>query len=144
MANAIVTADHVRQDLNRLAELRREELEAERELNEAIDTALTPRMKEKVEAIRSHHLRVRLARSESISHLEANIKAATLTVGATVAADTLQAIYSGGKMTWNSDSLKGFAVEHPEILQFHKKGDPYVSISERSKCDKNKDEKNAA
>lgn len=39
-----------------------------------------------------------------------------------------QAVYNRGRVTWETKSLDGYVVDHPELLRFRKEGDPYVTI----------------
>lgn len=66
--------------------------------------------------------------SAKIAALEAEVKAEVLTAGATVKADSLQAVWSKGRVTYDSKLLDGYAAAHPEIAPFRKEGEPSVSI----------------
>ena len=48
----------------------------------------------------------------------------------------LHAIYAAGRASWDTKALEGYAVAHPEILQFKKVGEPSVSIREMKETKK--------
>ena len=54
--------------------------------------------------------------------------AGVFTIGATVKANGLMAVYNKGRVSWDSKLLDGYAVAHPEILAARKEGDPSVTI----------------
>lgn len=66
---------------------------------------------------------------ERIALLESTIKSGVVKLGSTVKASMLQAVWSNGKTTWNTEALEGYALGgHNEVLNFKIVGDPYVSI----------------
>jgi len=56
--------------------------------------------------------------------------------GESVKSEKLQAIFSKGRTTWDTKSLNGYALAHPELNELKKAGKPSVSIREVK--DKNK------
>jgi len=65
---------------------------------------------------------------EAINALTKDIKDAVLTHGASVKAVHLHAVWSKPRTSWDTKALNGYAVAHPEILEFRKTGRPSVSI----------------
>ena len=65
---------------------------------------------------------------EKIASLEDEIKSDVLTIGATVKGDGLMAVWNKGRVSWDSKTLDGYAVAHPEILVARKEGEPTVTI----------------
>lgn len=63
-----------------------------------------------------------------VAELEADIKARVLEFGSSVKSIVLHAIYSKGRVTWDTKALDGYTAGHPEIGAFRKEGDPSVSI----------------
>lgn len=68
------------------------------------------------------------AAQENAAALEAEIKADVLAAGATVKGTGMSAIYSAGRVSWDTKALDGFAAAHPEIATFRKVGEPSVSF----------------
>lgn len=58
------------------------------------------------------------------------IKEAVLAGKASVKGSSLHAVYSCGRVTYDSKGLDALAVVVPEVLKFRKEGDPSVSIRE--------------
>ena len=79
------------------------ELDAER------DTAMEPALKE-------------------IANLEADIKANILEAGVSAKGSRLHAIWSKGRVSWDTKALDGYVAAHSELLPFRKEGNPTVSI----------------
>lgn len=66
--------------------------------------------------------------ASNIAALEAEIKADVLAGGKTVKGQFLMAVWSKGRVSWDTKALDGFAAAHPEIATFRKEGEPSVSI----------------
>jgi len=64
----------------------------------------------------------------SAAQLEGEIKALVIADGVSVKGTRLHAVYSRGRVTWDSKSLDGYAVAHPELASFRKEGEPSVTI----------------
>jgi len=56
------------------------------------------------------------------------VKDKALLLGESVKGEDLQAVWSKGKTSWNSQQLLGFAKAHKEILEMKKEGAPSISI----------------
>lgn len=65
---------------------------------------------------------------ENIARLTEEIKADVLQIGSTVKGDHMMAVWSKGRVSWDTKSLDGYVVAHPEVAQFRKEGEPSVSI----------------
>jgi hypothetical protein len=63
-----------------------------------------------------------------IEKLTTDIEAAVLKAGESVKGSDLIAVYSAGRVTWNTKALDGYAAAHNEIEQFKKIGKPSVTI----------------
>lgn len=66
--------------------------------------------------------------ADRIEKLEAQAKEATLEEGKTVKGGALQAVYSAGRVTWNSDMLDGMIALLPDIAKARKEGKPSITI----------------
>jgi len=66
--------------------------------------------------------------AQKISTLEADAKTAVLAEGATVKGGALQAVYTKGRVTWDSKKLEGMASLIPQLADARKEGEPSVSI----------------
>jgi hypothetical protein len=56
------------------------------------------------------------------------IKSETLALGQTVKGTRLMVVWAKGRSSWDGKLLDGYAMDHPEILQAKKIGEPTVSI----------------
>jgi hypothetical protein len=66
--------------------------------------------------------------AERITALTDEIKREVLDHGTSVKGAHLQAVYSRGRVTWDTKGLDRYTVEHPEVLRFRKQGEPVVSL----------------
>lgn len=66
--------------------------------------------------------------ADRIEKLEAQAKEATLAEGKTVKGGALQAVFSAGRVTWNSDMLDGMIALLPDIAKARKEGKPIITI----------------
>ena len=53
-----------------------------------------------------------------------DIKTEVLTAGSTVKSSRCMAVWAKGRSSWNGKLLDGYAMDHPEILQAKKIGEP--------------------
>ena len=60
--------------------------------------------------------------------LEAEIKQEVLQHGASVKGGRFYAVYTRGRVSWDSARLDKYAAAHPEVRQFRKEGQPSVSL----------------
>lgn len=68
------------------------------------------------------------ALDETIAATEAAVRGRVLTLGTSVKGASLQAVYSKGKMSWDSKFLQGYAIAVPDILKACEVGEPSVAI----------------
>lgn len=118
----------IAEKLKRLQEFytQREALEAEKQT--LVDQVLTPEIRKRLEDIDAEFASKAEAVDANLAALEAEIKAEVLAHGESVKGEGIQAVWSKGRMTWDSKGLSTFAESHPEILEFQKTGEPSVSI----------------
>lgn len=60
--------------------------------------------------------------------LEAEIKDAVVHRGASVKATRIFAMFYRGRVSWDREKLENYGKAHPEVLNFRKEGEPYVSL----------------
>ena len=92
------------------------------------DLILTPEIRAALAEIDAEERTASEAASAGIATLADEIKAEVVASGATVKGSFLQAVWSKGRVSWDTKSLDGYAAAHPEIAQFRKEGAPSVSI----------------
>ena len=93
-----------------------------------VDQVITPEIKAKIEEINAEFEPAIVAANEKIDALESSIKQHVIAGGETVKGSVLMAVYSKGRVSWDTKALDGYAVAHPEVGQFRKEGAPSVSI----------------
>jgi hypothetical protein len=98
-----------------------DELQAQR-------TVLAAPLQEKITTLTAERDHLTMDLDESITTLTADIKAAVLDLGNSVKATHLHAVWSKPRVSWDTKSLDGYAVAHPELFAFRKEGKPSVSI----------------
>ncbi|MFH1484491.1 MAG: hypothetical protein ABIH46_00325 [Chloroflexota bacterium] len=95
-----------------------------------IDEAIPDEVKAKIEKIKAQFAdRIAVAETNAVS-LAIDVKAAVASLGESVKSKRRHAVYSKGRVSWNSKGLDGYAVAHPEINSFRSEGEPSVSIRE--------------
>lgn len=105
---------------------RRDALEGEKQA--LVDQVLTPEIKKRLEDIDSEIASKAEAVEANIASLEEEVKAEVLAHGESVRGEGIQAVWSKGRVTWDSKGLATYAEDHPEILGFQKTGEPSVSL----------------
>ena len=93
-----------------------------------IDQVLTPEIRRKLDEIEDEFSDKSGAVLEKIGDLEGAIKQDVITEGATVKGKYMMAVFSKGRVSWDTKALDGYAAAHPEVAQFRKEGAPSVSI----------------
>lgn len=121
-------SEDITEKLDRLANYQAERDYLALHKQELIDQVLTPDIKARLEEIEMEFAQRVEAVDENIATLEEEIKNDVIQHGTTVRGTFLRAVWNKGRVTWNTKSLDGYASIHPEILQFRKEGQPFVSI----------------
>lgn len=65
---------------------------------------------------------------DNIRKLTDEIKDDVKVLGASVKANHFQAVYVRGRITWNTDKMEAWMVDHPFLKEARKEGDPSVTI----------------
>jgi len=96
--------------------------------DQARDDAIPEEVKAALADIDAEFAPKQEAVAEKIAALEEQAKVAVLAEGATVKGGALQAVYTKGRVTWDSKKLEGMASLIPELKDARKEGEPSVSI----------------
>ena len=109
------------------------ELYAQRDLSalekqKLIDAILTDEIKAKIAEVEAEFSGKAESVNEKISLLESEVKELVKKSGATVKGQFLHAVFTKGRVTWDSKSLDGYVKAHPELTEFRKEGEPSVSL----------------
>ena len=121
-------SEDITEKLDRLANFQAERDFLALHKQELIDQVLTPEIKARLEEIEMEFAQRVEAVDENISALEEEIKNDVIQHGTTVRGTFLRAVWNKGRVTWNTKAMDGYASTHPEILEFRKEGQPFVSI----------------
>lgn len=65
---------------------------------------------------------------ERAADLEVEIKRDVLTQGASIKGRRLYAVFSRGRVSWDTEALDAYALAHPEVGEFRRQGEPSVSL----------------
>src|SRR6185295_550615 len=76
--------------------------------------ALPTYLRQRLDKIAARYAPEHAECTRAIAHVTAEVKTAVLFHGASVKSEHLHAVYSAGKMAWNTDMLIGVAVNTPE------------------------------
>ncbi len=127
--------DHqkIRLLLDSLAEKRALQEVIRLDKEKARDNVITTEIRQALADIDDEFAGGESAAAISVTNLEDVIRATTLEIGDTVKGDTLYAVFSKPRITWNNPGLEGFAKAHPEMLALRKIGKPSVSIRPANK-----------
>jgi len=93
-----------------------------------IDKIITPELKAQIAEIESEFAPKFDTIDATISECEAGVKSGILELGNSIKGERLHAVWSKGRVSWNTKGLDGFAKAHPEIESFRTQGEPSVSI----------------
>lgn len=118
----------IKQKLDKLTELLAARDVIMLEKQRLLDEILTPEIKARMAEIESEFAQKAEAVNANIAALEAEIRQDVLAHGASVKGAVLHAIFSKGRITWDTKALEGYATAHPELLAYRREGEPSVSI----------------
>jgi hypothetical protein len=118
----------IEQKLDRLSRLYEQKQKYSREKQEIIDRLLTPEIKTKIDEVETEFKQQEEIIVKSIDALESEIKADTSIFGATVKSSGYMAVWSKGRITWDTKGLTTFAGSHPEVMEYRREGKPIVSV----------------
>ena len=92
------------------------------------DAILTTEIKAQLDEIEAERKTAMDALNGGIAGLTQEIKAEIIQHGSSIHGKFLAAIWSKGRVSWDTKALDGYAAAHPEIAPFRKEGEPSVSI----------------
>ena len=64
----------------------------------------------------------------NIKKLEAEIKADVKATGASVKGKFFHAVYVKGRVTWNTDKMDAWVIDHPFLKEARKEGEPSITL----------------
>ena len=114
--------------LNRLESLQAQADVIRLRFQELREQIMTPEIKAALADVDAEEATTLESLNEGITSLTDEVKQAVLDAGETVKGDNLQAVWVKGRVSWDTKSLDGYAVAHPELLGLRKEGSPSVSI----------------
>lgn len=120
--------NEIKSKLDQLAEYQAQRDAAMLEKQTLLDEIYTAEIKARMAEIEAEFSAKTEAVASNIAALEAEIKQAVITHGASVKAAFIHAVFSKGRVSWDTKSLDGYATAHPELLSFRKEGEPSVSL----------------
>jgi hypothetical protein len=68
------------------------------------------------------------AAAENIAKLEAEIKEDVKATGQSVKGSFFHAVYVKGRITWNTDKMEAWIIDHPFLMEARKEGAPSVTL----------------
>lgn len=95
---------------------------------EVIDQVITPEIKARLAEIDEEFFGDEQSIAEEIDRLEGQVKAEVAKLGETVKGKMVQAVWTKGRVSWDTKALDGFAAAYPDLLKFRKEGEPSVSL----------------
>lgn len=123
-----MTENEIKLKLDQLAEFQSQRDVAMLEKQRLLDEVYSDEIKQRMYEIEAEFSGKTEAVDENILALEAEIKQAIITHGASVKGSVFHAVFAKGRVSWDTKSLEGYATAHPELLTFRKEGEPSVSI----------------
>lgn len=93
-----------------------------------LDEAMPDSVKKALAEIATEYMSMHQLVDEKIAALEDEAKEAVLTAGETCKGGAFQAVFTKGKVTWNTEMLDGMIALLPEIGKARKEGKPSVSL----------------
>ena len=118
----------IQEMLDQLAEYQAQQAAIDLRKQELVDAILTAEIKAKLAEIDAEFSPQVEAVAANIAALTDNIKAEVITTGASVKGAHLQAVYTKGRVSWDTKMLDGLAIVFPKLEEARKIGDPSVSI----------------
>ena len=118
----------ISQKIDQLANFQAQRDVLDLEKQSLIDQLIPPEIKARIEELEAEFSGKREVVDEKITELESEIKEEVIRHGATVKGNFLRVVYHPGRVTWDTKSLDAYARARPELLEFRKQGEPFVSI----------------
>lgn len=94
-------------------------------------SAILEQVRAQLETLDAEYSERLRAASEVVSRRQAEVKEAVLQLGESVRQYGIHAVYSRGRVSWDSRGLYRYLENHPELAVFRRFGVPFVSIRYR-------------
>lgn len=114
--------------LNELAELYAQRDISTMEKQRLIDAIMTDEIKAKIAEVEAEYSGKSEAVTEKIAALESEVKELVKENGASVKGQFIHAVFTKGRVTWDSKQLDGLMIAVPQLAQARKEGEPSVSL----------------
>jgi len=118
----------IKQKLDQLADYRAGRDAIMLQKQALMDEIMSAEIKAKLAEIEAEFADKSEAVNANIASLEAEVKQAVIEHGASVKSTFLHAVWTKGRVSWDTKSLDGYATAHPELLSFRKEGEPSVGL----------------
>ena len=118
----------IQEMLDQLAEYQAQRALLDVKRQELVNEVYTPEIQARLTEIDIEFAPLFNAVDENINALTDNIKAEVIATGASVKGAHLQAVYTKGRVSWDTKIIEGLAVVFPDLEKARKIGDPSVSI----------------
>lgn len=94
---------------------------------ELIDSVIPQEVKDRLAEIEVEFAETDEAKAK-VATLEKEIRDEVIAAGRTIQGRYLMVTYADGRVTWDTKALEGYVVDHPELKQFRKVGDPITTL----------------
>lgn len=119
---------NIKEQLDQLADVRLMRDNLAREKEALLAAAVPAEVKAALEEIEAEFSDKFERIDQKISSLEFQVKEAVIFEGTTVKGEMLTAVYTKGRVSWDSKALDAMGTMIPAILSARKEGEPSVSI----------------
>ena len=119
--------DHITARLEELSEMQAA-VEVTRLDLEAKRAEILKSVQAELDALEDEYAPLLATAEARIEALKEEIKSEVLEHGASVRGGHLQAVYSRGRVTWDTHRLEDYAEAHPEVNEFRREGSPSVGL----------------
>ena len=93
-----------------------------------LSSVYTPEIKQAISDIEVEFKTKTEGLNKNISALEEEVKSDVIGVGETVKGTVLMCLYNSPRITWDTKSMEGYVIDHPELKKFRNEGSPYCSF----------------
>lgn len=118
----------IEQMLDQLAEYQAQRTLIELDKQKAVESIMTPEIKQQLADIETEFASKYEGVDANIADLTEKVKQAVIENGASVKGSFLHAVYSKGRVSWDSRKLDGLMIAIPQLAEARNEGDPSVSI----------------
>ncbi len=119
--------EHIVAKLDELAELRAA-AEITRLDYEAKKAEILKVIQAELDALDAEYQPLLTTATERADALEAEIRADVLEAGGSVRGSQLHAVFTRGRVSWDTRGLEAYAEDHPEVQDYRRQGEPSVSL----------------